>query len=91
VTWLILVVLDKTMGIRASKEDEIGGLDLAVHGEFMYEVYPHYYLKQKYDAAHKAQSPEQAQHPLAQPQVQTQTKVQIQPMQIESKTTVDIR
>jgi len=57
----------------------------------MYEVYPHYYLKQKYDAAHKAQSPEQAQHPLAQPQVQTQTKVQIQPMQIESKTTVDIR
>ena len=36
VTWLILKLLDKTIGLRVSPEDEIDGLDLAQHGESGY-------------------------------------------------------
>jgi Amt family ammonium transporter len=36
VTFLLLKVLDKTMGLRVAKEDEIQGLDLSVHGEAGY-------------------------------------------------------
>ncbi len=36
VTWLILKILDKTMGLRVSPEDEVDGLDLAQHGESGY-------------------------------------------------------
>ncbi len=36
VTWCILKLLDKTMGLRVSPEDEIDGLDLAQHGESGY-------------------------------------------------------
>jgi Amt family ammonium transporter len=33
VTFILLKVLDKTMGLRVSKEDEVMGLDLTQHGE----------------------------------------------------------
>ncbi len=36
VTWVILKVLDKTMGIRVNPDDEIEGLDLSQHGESGY-------------------------------------------------------
>jgi Amt family ammonium transporter len=36
VSFLILKVLDKTMGLRVEKEDEVMGLDLSVHGEAGY-------------------------------------------------------
>jgi Amt family ammonium transporter len=36
ITWAILKLLDKTMGLRVSPEDEIDGLDLAQHGESGY-------------------------------------------------------
>ncbi len=36
ITWVILKLLDKTMGLRVSPEDEIDGLDLAQHGESGY-------------------------------------------------------
>ncbi len=36
VTWVILKVLDKTMGIRVDPEDEMEGLDLSQHGESGY-------------------------------------------------------
>jgi ammonium transporter, Amt family len=36
VTWIILKVLDKTMGLRVSEEDESLGLDLSQHGEVGY-------------------------------------------------------
>jgi Amt family ammonium transporter len=35
-TWLILKVLDKTMGLRVSRDEEIDGLDLSQHGESGY-------------------------------------------------------
>jgi Amt family ammonium transporter len=37
-TWLILKVLDATMGLRISDEDEYIGLDLAQHGESGYTL-----------------------------------------------------
>ena len=33
VTWIILKVLDRTMGLRVSEEHEINGLDTSQHGE----------------------------------------------------------
>lgn len=36
ITWGILKLLDKTMGLRVSPEDEMDGLDLAQHGESGY-------------------------------------------------------
>ncbi|PWB61286.1 MAG: ammonia channel protein, partial [Deltaproteobacteria bacterium] len=36
VSFLLLKLLDKTMGLRVAKEDEVMGLDLSVHGESGY-------------------------------------------------------
>ena len=36
VSFLLLKVLDKTMGLRVEKEDEVMGLDLSMHGEAGY-------------------------------------------------------
>jgi Amt family ammonium transporter len=38
VTFLLLKVLDKIMGLRVAKEDEIQGLDLSMHGEAGYNL-----------------------------------------------------
>src|SRR2546430_6366453 len=35
-TWVILKVTDKTVGLRVNEEDEIGGLDLSEHQETAY-------------------------------------------------------
>ena len=35
-TWILAKILDKTIGLRASAEDEIIGLDIAQHGEDAY-------------------------------------------------------
>jgi Amt family ammonium transporter len=35
-TWLLLKVLDLTLGLRVSEEQESEGLDLAEHGERSY-------------------------------------------------------
>lgn len=32
-TWCILQIIDKTIGLRISEEDEIQGLDTSIHGE----------------------------------------------------------
>ncbi len=37
VTWLILMVCRFTTGLRVSEEDEVMGLDLALHGEAMHD------------------------------------------------------
>jgi ammonium transporter, Amt family len=37
-TWIIGKVLDKIMGLRISDEDEMSGIDLAVHAETAYEI-----------------------------------------------------
>jgi ammonium transporter, Amt family len=37
-TWIILWITDKTVGLRVSAEDEQAGLDLSEHGEPGYEV-----------------------------------------------------
>ena len=36
VTWILLKILDKTLGIRVKGEDELDGLDLSQHGESGY-------------------------------------------------------
>jgi Amt family ammonium transporter len=36
ITWIILKLLDKTLGIRVKGEDELDGLDLSQHGESGY-------------------------------------------------------
>ena len=36
VTWIILKVLDWTMGLRVQQEEEVQGLDLSQHGESGY-------------------------------------------------------
>lgn len=36
VSWIILKILDKTMGIRVNGEDELDGLDISQHGESGY-------------------------------------------------------
>lgn len=38
ITFLILKLLDKTMGLRVSKDEEIEGLDLSQHGESGYNL-----------------------------------------------------
>jgi len=38
VTWLICLVIDKTIGMRASAEDEIIGIDLSQHHERAYTI-----------------------------------------------------
>src|SRR5439155_20239022 len=38
VTWLILKVTDKTVGLRVSEEEEIAGLDLSQHSEVGYTL-----------------------------------------------------
>lgn len=37
-TWLIATVIDRTMGFRITQEQEITGIDLAVHAESSYEI-----------------------------------------------------
>jgi ammonium transporter, Amt family len=37
-TWIIGKVLDRTMGLRVAAEDEVSGIDLAVHAESAYEI-----------------------------------------------------
>ncbi len=41
-TWVIVILIDKTMGFRLSSTDEIEGMDVAVHGEqgYMLEQVP---------------------------------------------------
>jgi len=36
ITWIILKVLDRTMGLRVQQEEEVEGLDLSQHGESGY-------------------------------------------------------
>jgi Amt family ammonium transporter len=36
-TWIILWVIDHTVGLRVSPGDEVGGLDLSEHGEVAYQ------------------------------------------------------
>lgn len=38
VTYLIAVAIDKTIGFRIASDDEIAGIDLAVHAESSYEI-----------------------------------------------------
>ncbi len=38
VSFLLLKILDKTMGLRVEKEDEVMGLDLSMHGEAGYTL-----------------------------------------------------
>jgi ammonium transporter, Amt family len=38
VTWIIGKVLDKIMGLRITDEDEVNGIDFAVHAETAYEI-----------------------------------------------------
>jgi len=37
-TWIIAKVLDKTIGLRVSEEDEVSGIDLAMHAETAYDM-----------------------------------------------------
>ena len=37
VTWLLLKIIDKAIGLRVTEEQEIEGLDVALHGERAYE------------------------------------------------------
>ncbi len=39
VTWVIVMVLDKTMGLRVEEEDEREGLDITQHGEQAYRIH----------------------------------------------------
>ena len=38
VSWILLKILDATMGLRVSEEDESLGLDLSQHGEVGYTL-----------------------------------------------------
>jgi Amt family ammonium transporter len=38
VTWIIAKVIDKTMGFRATRDDEIVGLDVTQHAESAYDL-----------------------------------------------------
>ena len=38
VTWIICLILDKTIGMRVVAEDEIMGLDLTQHHERAYTI-----------------------------------------------------
>ena len=37
-TWVLAKILDKAIGLRASEEDEILGLDISQHGEDAYWI-----------------------------------------------------
>jgi Amt family ammonium transporter len=37
-TYVIAIVIHKTIGLRVTKQDEIDGLDIAVHGERGYHL-----------------------------------------------------
>ena len=37
-SYIIAVILHKTVGLRATEEDELVGLDLALHGEAGYHL-----------------------------------------------------
>ncbi len=37
VTWLLLKIIDKAIGLCVTEEQEIEGLDVALHGERAYE------------------------------------------------------
>jgi ammonium transporter, Amt family len=37
-TWIILKIVDLTVGIRASQDDEVTGLDISLHGEEGYNL-----------------------------------------------------
>ncbi len=37
-TWAIAIVIHKTIGLRVSRNDEIEGLDITVHGESGYNL-----------------------------------------------------
>ena len=37
-TWIILWVTDRTVGLRVSPGDEVAGLDLSEHGEVAYQA-----------------------------------------------------
>lgn len=39
VTWVLVTVLDKTMGLRVEEEDERMGLDITQHGEQAYRIH----------------------------------------------------
>ncbi|MBT8225611.1 MAG: ammonium transporter [Dactylosporangium sp.] len=41
VTWLIAKAVDRTVGFRANRADELAGLDLVVHGESAYDLGSH--------------------------------------------------
>jgi Amt family ammonium transporter len=38
VTYLIGLILNKTMGLRVNDEEEFGGLDKEIHGEVGYSI-----------------------------------------------------
>ena len=38
ISWVLLKILDKTMGLRVNDEDELDGLDLSQHGESGYSL-----------------------------------------------------
>ena len=38
ITWVLLKILDKTMGLRVNDEEELDGLDLSQHGESGYSL-----------------------------------------------------
>ncbi len=40
ITWLLATAINKTIGFRASRQDELAGLDLVVHGESAYDLGP---------------------------------------------------
>jgi Amt family ammonium transporter len=40
VTFIILKVLDVTMGLRVSEEEELAGVDASQHGERAYQLEP---------------------------------------------------
>jgi hypothetical protein len=42
VTFVILKVLDLTLGLRVKEEDELAGLDVSQHGERAYQLEPGY-------------------------------------------------
>jgi hypothetical protein len=41
-TFVILKLLDMTMGLRVKEEDELVGLDVSQHGERAYQLEPGY-------------------------------------------------
>jgi Amt family ammonium transporter len=40
VAWILGKIIDKTMGFRISEDDEVAGIDIAVHAESAYDLSP---------------------------------------------------